>query len=200
MPTSGNDKDSSNGWEAIANEFMAIANWDIGADIVANWTNSFRAGQSILDVGCGFGGSYTQSLIDKGVKVYGIDASKTLLKEYQKRFPGVLVKRESAENSSFFDKKFDGALSVGLVFLLSSEDQIIILQKLANALKEKGRFLFTSPYQICEWDDLLTGKKSQSLGREAYIKILQNHGASLVGEYTDEGGNHYYDFQKESAH
>lgn len=200
MPSAGNDKDSTNGWEAIAKEFISIANRDIGADIVETWTNSFRAGQSILDVGCGFGGSYTQSLIDNGVMVFGIDASKTLIKEHKKRFPEALVKCEAAEDSSFFDKEFDGALSVGLIFLLSGEHQIKVLQKMANALKEEGRILFTSPCQKCEWDDLLTGKKSLSLGRKAYMKTLHNHGLRLVGEYADEGGNHYYDFQKKNAH
>ncbi len=128
--------------------------------------------------------------------MYGIDASKTLINEYQKRFPGVQARCEAAEDSHFFDKEFDGVLSVGLIFLLSSENQHLVLQKMAVALKEGGRLLFTSPYQICEWDDLLTGSKSMSLGREMYINLLLQYGLSLTNEYTDEGGNHYYDFQK----
>lgn len=85
MPTSTNSKDFSNGWEAIANEFISIGSWNIGAKTVGDWSKFLRPGQAVLDIGCGFGGPYTQGLIDKGVKVYGIDASKTLIQEYQKK-------------------------------------------------------------------------------------------------------------------
>lgn len=110
-----------------------------------------------------------------------------------------MVKCEAAEDSVFYNRKYDGILSVGLIFLLSHEDQTKVLQKIASALKEGGRLLFSSPYQICEWDDLSTGRKSASLGRETYINILRQAGLRLTDEYTDEGENHYYDFQKDIA-
>ncbi len=198
MTTSESRIDCSNGWDAIACKFISIATWDIGASTVANWANYLKPGQSVVDVGCGFGGTYTQLLLDNGIRVFGIDPSKTLIREHQKRFPDVVVRCESAEQSSFFDDKFDGVLSVGLIFLLSPDDQISVLQKMAAALKEGGKLLFTSPYQVCEWDDLLTGNKSHSLGRERYTNILKKHGLNLVNEYSDEGQNHYFDFQRQS--
>ena len=196
MTTSENSIDYSNGWDAKANEFISIATRDIGANTVANWAKYLKPGQSVLDVGCGFGGTYTQLLLDNGIKVFGIDPSKTLIQEHEKRFPDVVVSCEPAEKSSFFDQKFDGVLSIGLIFLLSPDDQILVLQKMATALKDGGKLLFTSPYQVCEWDDLLTGNKSQSLGRERYANTLMKHGLNIVNEYTDEGQNHYFDFQK----
>jgi 2-polyprenyl-3-methyl-5-hydroxy-6-metoxy-1,4-benzoquinol methylase len=198
VSSSINRNDSSNGWEAIASEFLSYRNSDIGAATVANWSKSFDSGQAILDIGCGYGGSYTQYFIDKGIKVYGIDASITLIHEYQKRFPDVSTSCEAAEVSSYFDRKFDGVLAVGLIFLLSHEDQIQVLQKMALTLKEGGKLLFSSPYQICDWDDLSTGRKSMSLGKAMYINILQKYGLDLIDEYTDEGENHYYAFQNKS--
>jgi len=199
VSSSSNSKDLSNGWAAIADGFISNRSSGIGAVTINNWGKFFKPGQAILDVGCGFGGPYTQGLIDKGINVYGIDASNTLVQEYLKRFPSVLAKCEAAEVSPFFGKKFDGILSVGLIFLLSHEDQILVLQKMAIALKEGGKLLFSSPYQICDWDDLLTGRKSMSLGREMYIDILRKHGLNLIDEHTDEGENHYYVFQKKDA-
>ena len=196
MSSSSNSQDLSNGWEAIANWFISIESSFTGAATVENWSASLQPGQAILDVGCGFGGPYTQDLIDKGVKVYGIDASHTLIQEYQKRFPGVLAECEAAEASPFFRRKFDGILSVGLIFLLSPANQTLVLEKMAIALKERDKLLFSSPYQICDWDDLSTGRKSMSLGREKYTSTLKKHGLSLINEHTDEGENHYYDFQK----
>ncbi|PCI75613.1 MAG: SAM-dependent methyltransferase [SAR86 cluster bacterium] len=192
-------EDFSNGWEAIASKFISIATWEIGAATVQDWSKSLQPGQIVLDVGCGFGGPYTKALINKGIKICGIDASKTLIQEYQNRFPDVIVKCEAAEHSPFFGREFDGILSVGLIFLLSHDDQILVLQKMANALKEGGKLLFSSPYQICDWDDLSTGRKSISLGKEMYVSVLQKHGLILIDEDTDEGENHYFNFQKMDA-
>jgi len=189
-------KDSSNGWEAVADEFMSYRSSSIGVATIRRWAEPIQTGQAVLDVGCGFGGHYTQILIDKGLVTHGIDASPTLLQQYLKRFPAALARCEAAESSSFFDRDYDGVLSVGLIFLLAPEDQILVLQRMASALKAGGKFIFTSPHQICDWDDLSTGRKSRSLGREAYVDILQRQGLSLIDEYTDEGENHYFDFQK----
>lgn len=195
MAASNNHEDSSNGWEAIANDFISLESVLTGNSIIANWAKTLEPGQDILDVGCGFGGSYTQGLIDNGVKVYGIDASSTLVEEYLRRYPSASVKCEAAEVSAFYEKKFDGILSIGMIFLLSRENQILALQRMATALKPGGKILFTSPYQICCWDDLLTGQKSVSLGRNSYVDILQKYGLTLINEYTDESENHYFDFQ-----
>lgn len=199
MPTSGNGEDPSNGWESIAKEFISIASRDIGVATVMNWSSFLEPGQAVLDVGCGFGGSYTQGLTEKGIEVYGIDASETLILEHQNRFPKVLVRCEPAEESSLFDRKFDGVLAVGFIFLLSDEKQRIVLEHIAISLKEGGRLLFSAPDQVCDWHDRLTGHKSVSLGRDMYIEALQQHGLMLIGEYTDEGENHYYDFKKAST-
>jgi len=196
VTSSEDSKDLSNGWEVKSKEFMSIATRNTGANTVKNWSKCFPIRYSILDIGCGFGGSYTKNLIENGAEVYGIDSSNTLIEEHKKKFTEAIVRCEAAEDSTFFNKEFDAVIAIGLIFLLSRENQILVLQKMAKALKEGGRLLFTSPYQICEWDDLLTGLKSQSLGKEAYMDILQEHGLSLVNEYTDEGENHYYDFQK----
>jgi 2-polyprenyl-3-methyl-5-hydroxy-6-metoxy-1,4-benzoquinol methylase len=196
VPTSGKGEDSSNGWESVAKKFISIASWDIGAATVMSWSSFLDPGQAVLDVGCGFGGSYTQGLTEKGIKVYGIDASETLISEHQKRFQKAFVRCEPVEESSLFNREFDGVLSVGLIFLLSHEKQRMVLEKMAASLKEGGRLLFSSPFQVCDWNDLLTGKKSASLGREMYVETLQKHGLRLIGEYTDEGENHYYDFKK----
>lgn len=196
MPPVDDENDLSNGWEAKANVFRTNRNSTIGAATVQEWAKHFKPGQEILDVGCGFGGSYTSILLENGIKIHGVDASPTLVNEYRMRFPSVLAECEAAEMSSFFGKTFEGILSVGLIFLLSEESQIAVLNRMAAALKQGGSLLFSAPYQVCDWDDLTTGKKSISLGREKYVCVMQARGLSLENEYTDEGGNHYYQFHK----
>lgn len=195
VTSQSNSDDLSYGWEAIAQDFISSRS-SIGLATIENWGKSLEPRQVLLDVGCGFGEPYTQYFIDRGVSVYGIDASKTLVQEYERRFPEAIAKYESAVTSLFFDKKFDAILSVGLIFLLPHSTQISVLRKMAISLQDGGNLLFSAPCQIVSWDDLLTGRKSMSLGREKYINILKEHSLSLVGEYTDEGNNHYYNFQK----
>lgn len=61
------------------------------------------------------------------------------------------------------------------------------------ALTDEGRLLFTSPAQTCRWNDVLTGRESISLGADAYKAAMAEAGLTGVGEYVDEGENHYYD-------
>ena len=49
------------------------------------------------------------------------------------------------------------------------------------------------------WNDAMTGLESRSLGAEEYRRQLSAVGLSVIGEYEDEGQNHYYDVRKEVA-
>jgi SAM-dependent methyltransferase len=187
--------DASSGWDAKADEFLAISS-NIGADTITRWASFLKPGDRVLDAGCGYGGGYTQRLVELQLSLYAIDGSPKLLSEYRQRFPQVEVACEAAESSSCFDLQFDGILCIGLIFLLSPEKQAQLLNKLASRLNDGGRLLFTAPWQVCDWDDLLTRHKSCSLGRDEYIRLLEYHGVRLINEYTDEGENHYFDFQR----
>jgi hypothetical protein len=84
----------------------------------------------------------------------------------------------------------------GLLFLLSSDTQKLLIQRVARVLKPSGKFLFTAPSQPCTWPDAMTGRQSISLGFTAYEEILRAEGLTLMGTEMDEGDNHYYLAQK----
>ena len=183
--------DASNGYEACAAEFIK-ARRSIGAAHVRTWAALLPDGADVLELGCGFGVPISQALIESGLKVYGVDASPSMLAEFRKRFPHATVECRPVEESSLFDRKFDGVVAWGLIFLLNPETQISVIGKAAAALNEGGRFVFTAPAQVCTWNDVLTGRESVSLGREAYVSALRSAGLELVAEFDDEGNNHYY--------
>lgn len=187
-------KDASNGYEAIAATFIDIREKsDIGAARVRAWARLLPARAAVLELGCGSGMPISKVLIEEGLAVYGVDASASMVGAFRARFPGVPIACESVEASSFFDRSFDAILAWGLVFLLPAETQVNVLHRAAAALNPGGRLLFTAPAPACEWMDNLTGRRSVSLGAPAYRTVLAKAGLSLVGEYEDEGGNHYYD-------
>lgn len=195
MPTNpSGEYDSSNGYQVVASEYMARREESsIGVATVQKWARSLAPRASILDLGCGHGVPISMALIDDGFVLYGVDASPSLTAAFRSRFPHAQVACEAVEDSRFFGRRFDGVIAVGLMFLLPAGTQRDLIRKVALALNPEGRFLFTSPVQIGTWADVLTRRQSRSLGAEAYKAALSSAGLTLVGEYVDEGGNHYYD-------
>lgn len=188
-------EDRSNGWEAVAEEFMRLRS-TTGLATVRKWAASLPRGGSVLDVGTGSGEPLTAALIEEGLDASAVDASPTMVAAFRRRFPGVEVACEPAERSRFFDRTFDGALAIGLVFLLPAKSQREVIRRMAAALKPGGRLLFSAPRQVCVWDDLLTGQPSSSLGADEYRRIVAGSGLHLIGEYADEGETHYYEARK----
>jgi len=170
---------------------------NIGVATVRRWARALPPGATILDLGCGHGAPLAAALVGDGFTIHGIDASPTLTAEFRARFPHAHVMCGAVESSSFFDRTFDAVLAVGLLFLLEADAQRDLIRNVAKALTPGGRFLFTSPRDACGWTDVLTGRTSLSLGAEGYTAILTGSGLALLGEYLDEGDNHYFDARKQ---
>lgn len=187
--------DPSNGYDAIAQTFIDTRGCAGGA-LIKRWAESLPPEATIVDVGAGYGEPLTRILMETGLRVWAIEASPKLAQAFRKRFPTTDLACEAAETSAFFNERFDAILCVGLVFLLSEHGQAALLKRFAAVLKPSGRLLFSAPWQIGSWDDLLTGRQSHSLGRTAYIQLLENQGLKLIATHEDEGGSHYYEAQK----
>jgi 2-polyprenyl-3-methyl-5-hydroxy-6-metoxy-1,4-benzoquinol methylase len=187
-----NAADRSNGYEAIAEEFIRARTPTIGPRIVREWARGLPPGACILDIGCGHGIPIAQALLQDGFTVYGVDASPTLVSKFGQRFPNAAVECSSVEDSLFFSRTFDAVVAWGLIFILPVETQRSLLGKVARTLNLHGQFLFNSPKQACKWVDGMTGLPSISLGHEVYGQELAAHGLVLVGNDEDEGENYYY--------
>ncbi|MGH8563849.1 MAG: class I SAM-dependent methyltransferase [Gammaproteobacteria bacterium] len=192
------EDDPSNGYEVVASGLMARRGQSrIGVASIRTWARSLPPGAPILDLGCGHGVPISMALMNDGLAIYGVDASPTLTAAFRSRYRDAHVACQTVEDSRFFGRTFDGVLAVGLMFLLSADAQRDLIRRVALALNPNGRFLFTSPAQVCTWMDVSTGRQSLSLGAEAYKAVLSCTGLTLVGEHLDEGDNHYYDTCKE---
>lgn len=183
--------DPSHGWEAVADRFAAMRS-DVGADVVRRWATDLPAGGSVVDIGCGTGRPIAVALAGAGLAVSGIDPSPTLLAAFRHALPHAPAACETAEDSGYFGRRFDGAVAIGLLFLLPPATQAVVIGRVAQALRPGGRFLFSAPAVACRWTDTLTGRVSQSLGGEGYRVLLAESGLRLADEYDDAGGNHYF--------
>lgn len=193
--------DRSAGYEESAAEFLAgrggSRSTRIGAETVRTWARRLAPGSAVLDLGCGSGVPITEVLLDRGLVVYGVDASPSLVCAFQLRWPDARINCEPVEESGFFGRQFDAILAWGLVFLLSGRAQRDLIRRISGALKPGGHLLFTAPAEAVAWNDAMTGHASLSLGAAEYESELLNLGLTVVDQYDDEGKNHYFDVVKE---
>jgi SAM-dependent methyltransferase len=194
------ESDPSNGWEAVAADFIAHAGRsEIGVATIRSWAQTLPRGAAVLDVGCGPGGPRADVLFEHGLRVFGVDASATLAAAFQRRYPAAAVACEPVETSTLFDRRFDAVIAWGLVFLLPAALQQAVIARVGEAMLPGGRLLFTAPARPCTWDDLSTGRASRSLGADAYRAELAGAGLTVIAERDDEGENHYFDAVKQLA-
>ena len=107
--------DSATEYEKNAHNFLRGRDESlVGYKIVRQWANKLPAESEVIEIACGGGYPVTRELAESGLNLWAIDSSKTLLIEFQKRFPNVKAKCERVQDSNFFDRKFDAAIAIGL--------------------------------------------------------------------------------------
>ena len=192
--------DRSNGYEAVAKDFLARRgsgrSTGVGVHAVRRWAQALPHGASVIDLGCGPGFPITEVLVAEGLNVFAVDAAPSFVEAFRRNLPNTPVVCATVQDSTFFDRTFDGALAWGLIFLLSPDDQRHLIQRIVDILVPGGRLLFTSCAEPVVWNDAMTGLESRSLGAEEYRRQLSAVGLSVTGEFEDEGQNHYYDVRK----
>jgi SAM-dependent methyltransferase len=197
--------DRSNGYERVAAQFLAGRGrapvTGIGATEVREWARTLPRGAAVIDLGCGSGRPITEALIAEGLNVFAIDASPSLAGAFRRNFPNTPVACEAVEDSTLFDRTFDGVVAWGLIFLLPPRAQRSLIRNVAAVLVPGGRLLFTSCAGVepLVWNDAMTGLESRSLGAREYRRELSAVGLSVIREYEDEGQNHYFDALKAGA-
>jgi SAM-dependent methyltransferase len=193
--------DQSNGYEGVAREFLACRgscrSAGVGVKAVRAWAQALPHEAAVIDLGCGPGFPITEVLVAEGLNVFAVDAAPSFVEAFRRNLPNTPVVCEAVQDSGFFYRTFNGVLAWGLIFLLSADDQRHLIQRIAQILLPGGRLLFTSSAEALVWNDAMTGLESRSLGAEEYHRQLLAVSLSVIGEYEDEGQNHYYDVRKD---
>jgi cyclopropane fatty-acyl-phospholipid synthase-like methyltransferase len=192
--------DSAEAYEANAIEFLCRRDEStIGSNTVAQWSGTLRKAASVIELACGGGFPVTRVLDSFDLQLWAVDSSPTLVATFQSRFPQIPIQCERVQDFDFFNRKFDAALAIGLVFLLPKTEQIKLISRVSEVLNNNGRFLFTAPIQTGKWTDLNTGMECHSLGQNSYEEILSSAGFRVVSTFVDKGENNYYDVERVKA-
>ncbi len=189
--------DSARAYEAHAHDFLRGRDTSpIGKGIVEQWSRSLPRGSHVIELACGGGYPITRVLNTAGLQLWAIDSSPTLVATFRSRFPTIPIQCARVQACDFFERKFEGAIAIGLLFLLSELDQATLISRISEILVPRGRFLFTAPIEIGTWKDRNTGIECTSLGQDNYEGLLTSAGFRVVATYTDKGDNNYYDAEK----
>jgi SAM-dependent methyltransferase len=189
--------DAANAYEAHARDFLSRRDASlIGAQVVQRWSRTLRKGASVIDLACGGGYPITKVLADAGLQLWALDSSPTLVSEFHSRFPTIPVQCARVQESDFFGREYQGAVAVGLLFLLSEPDQAALIARVSKVLMPGSRFLFTAPIESGTWNEMNTGLECRSLGRDGYEALLSKAGFRIVTTHTDEGANNYYEAER----
>ena len=189
--------DSALAYEKFSQKFLkARDKSSIGSKTVGKWVNKLPKGSEVIEIACGGGYPITTELVNSDIKLWAMDSSEALLSKFQERFPNVPTQCQRVQESDFFQRKFDAAISIGLMFLLDEQEQINFVQNVSDILKSQGKFLFTAPLETGKWKDITTGITCTSLGYESYKQILEKSGFKILSTYDDVGKNNYYETMK----
>lgn len=189
--------DSSRAYENHAQKFLTVRDRStVGISVIEQWAHSLPAGSDVLEIACGGGIPVTRTLAIAGLKLWAVDSSPTLISEFKVRFPDVPVECAHALESDYFGRKFSAVIAIGLIFLLSEDEQVRLIHRVSELLSSGGRFLFTAPVEIGTWSDVNTGHECRSLGRERYESILREAQFRLLDNHVDEGDNHYHEVER----
>ena len=189
--------DSAEAYEAHAHEFLRGRDTSlIGTVVVNQWSRTLRRGASVIELACGGGYPITRVLNDAGLQVWAVDSSPTLVAEFRSRFPTIPVQCSRVQESDFFGRMYEGAIAIGLIFLLSKSDQAALISRVSKILVPGGRFLFTAPIETGDWLDTNTGLECRSLGQASYENHLRKAGFRVVATLSDKGANNYYDVER----
>ncbi|WP_052761314.1 class I SAM-dependent methyltransferase [Sedimenticola thiotaurini] len=165
----------------------------IGIQVARRWAHSLDTGAEVIEIACGGGLPVTQVLQDAGLKLWAVDPSPTLLACFRARFPQIPTQLADVLACDYFRREFDGAIAIGLIFLLRETDQSRMITRIGEILRPGASFLFTAPLEAGGWTDAITGHACLSLGQEVYEKLLHQSGFRVLRRHQDSGGNNYYE-------
>ena len=189
--------DSATAYEARAHEFLRGRDKSpIGTHIVEQWSRTLRSGAPVIELACGGGYPITRDLSAAGLRLWAVDSSPTLVAKFKSRFPAIPVQCAKVQESDFFNRTYEGAIAIGLVFLLSESDQSTLIGRVSRILVPGGRFLFTAPIESGAWTDMNTALECWSPGQASYEEYLREAGLRVVATFTDKGANNYYDVER----
>jgi cyclopropane fatty-acyl-phospholipid synthase-like methyltransferase len=135
------------------------------------------AGGTVLDVGCGMGEPIARYLIERGVRVIGIDSSPSMIALCSARFPeGEWLVGDMRQLN--LGRQFDGIVAWDSFFHLGADEQRAMFPRFAAHAKTGAPLMFTSGTSAGEAIGTFGGEPlyHASLDSAEYEQLLTGNG------------------------
>ena len=155
------------------------------ADLQQKLLSCFEKGSNLLEIGCGSCRD-AAFMLGQGYHVTGIDGSKEMINmavTYHPELKDHLFAKKLPENLTFDNCSFDGVYSIAVLMHFELPAIKLIIKKVADILKPKGRFLFSVPLQRKDLDDFgydKNGRLFTLLPEAQWIELCQLEGFKKV--------------------
>jgi trans-aconitate methyltransferase len=152
-------------WDAKLYDAKHDFVWKYGSDVVSLLDP--RAGERILDLGCGTG-HLTAQIAESGARVTGVDRSAEMVAAARLKYPNLKFEISDARNLTFREE-FDAVFSNATLHWIHEPE--LVLQGVWRALRPDGRF-------VAE----LGGKGNIRVMQDAFDVALGELGLARAGE------------------
>ncbi|MBP0904969.1 class I SAM-dependent methyltransferase [Mariniflexile gromovii] len=175
-------------WETAFNDKQEM--WGMNPAKSAELTTNFFLEKSIKNIlipGIGYGRN-AQPFISNGIKVTGIEISKTAIELAKKHYGNEMtIFHGSVTEMPFGDKKYEGIFCYALIHLLDSIERKKLIQDCYNQLTENGFMVFTAITK--EAPNFGKGKLIEKDRYELYegAKVFYYDQEAVKAEFNDFG-------------
>jgi putative AdoMet-dependent methyltransferase len=134
--------------QRVINDVAVYKDYEEALHLTVKWLAP-EPGENGLDIGTGTG-NLAGRLIAQGAKMAGVDQSKEMLKECQKKFPNMETKLGNFLAIPYLDGKFDFVVSSFAFHHLTNEQKPLAIEEMRRVLKPRGRICITDLMQADE--------------------------------------------------
>jgi len=181
------------GYNTIANDYYTHRDLNKFNSELDEFTNLVPKGGKVLDVGCGAGIPTAKYLVNKGLKLTGIDISETMLKMARKNVPDAEFIQKDMTQLDFDDNTFDGIISVYALFHVPKQEHKQIFQNFFRILKSGGILLINTGISESEGISSFFGVPMfwSNNNPEKTLKFINESGFSILFEGVLQRGGEY---------
>jgi putative AdoMet-dependent methyltransferase len=153
-------------------EFNQHPSYAIALQTILDWVNPHK-GEKGLDIGTGTG-NLAGLFLERGIEMCGIDQSKEMLRQCQRKFPSLETKLGNFLAIPYLDHSFDFAVTSYALHHLTDEQKLLALNEISRILKPHGRICIVDLMFEDELQRAVYLDKLEQEGKHNILSMIEN--------------------------